>query len=107
MSYKFGLVVEYRFGHSTCSSGPFVSKIGPKDAYLRGVSCDGSNRSGPVRFHVVLLLREAQTETGSLTFSGSGPVRVQFFPVHRTGPSNTNQTSKTSSGWGGRASQVP
>jgi hypothetical protein len=47
MSYKLDFAVTYHFGHSTCSSGPFLLKIWSKDAYLRGVHSSSSNRLEP------------------------------------------------------------
>ena len=35
---KLDFAVTYYFGHSTCISGPLLSEIGSKCAYLEGVS---------------------------------------------------------------------
>ena len=78
MSCMLHFVVETCFHHSTCNSELFVLRIGSKDAYSRGVSCDSLNWSKPVWFCAVVLSWEAQTETGSQIFSSSGLVQSVF-----------------------------
>ena len=45
----------YRFGHSSCNSGPFPFKIGLKYAHLQGLYCSRFNQLQLVFFSSVLL----------------------------------------------------
>ena len=89
--------VTYHFGHRTCNSEPILLKIVSKDAHFLGVYYGMLNRFepvfiGPVRggFYRFLFSKGSNCNRSGPVQIGSVRSGFGLFPVHRTGPSNTN-----------------